>query len=190
MDDKRERILNAAFHLFKQFGFLKTTVDEIARSAQVGKGTVYFYFKNKEDILLSLVEREFSIGIAEIGKAMDQVEKAEEKLRVLFQSTFRFFHSNELVSKVLSMDQGLALSAITEKNKAYQSISINTFMELLDQGQKDGVFRPMNNGKVAFILDNLIRSFHYMHILGFDLHSPEDILEPLIDLVLKGLEKQ
>ena len=46
-EDKRERILDAAFEKFKQFGFVKTTVEEIARHAQVGKGTIYFYFKSR-----------------------------------------------------------------------------------------------------------------------------------------------
>ena len=48
MENKQERILDAAFERFKHFGFLKTTVDEIARQAQVGKGTIYSYFKNKD----------------------------------------------------------------------------------------------------------------------------------------------
>ena len=53
-DDKNERILDAALDKFKQYGFMKTTVDDIARQTQVGKGTIYLYFQNKEDILNAL----------------------------------------------------------------------------------------------------------------------------------------
>ena len=53
-DDKNERILDTALDKFKQYGFLKSTVDDIARQTQVGKGTIYLYFQNKEYILNAL----------------------------------------------------------------------------------------------------------------------------------------
>lgn len=85
MENKQDRILDAAFEKFKQFGFLKTTVDEIARQAQVGKGTIYSYFKNKEEILIALVDREFTRGFAIIAEAMDQEQSSIGKLRKMPQ---------------------------------------------------------------------------------------------------------
>ena len=58
MDEKRKRIrgkiLRAAWRLFRQYGYGKTTVGEVAAEAGIGKGTVYLYFDNKEDILVAL----------------------------------------------------------------------------------------------------------------------------------------
>jgi AcrR family transcriptional regulator len=63
MKNKREKILDAALARFEHYGFLKTTVDEIARQAQVGKGTVYSYFNSKKEILIALVDQEFARGV-------------------------------------------------------------------------------------------------------------------------------
>ena len=57
-DDKRERILKAATQTFAQHGFYKSTISEIANLANVADGTIYLYFKNKDDLLISLFEEE------------------------------------------------------------------------------------------------------------------------------------
>ena len=99
MGDKKQRILDAAFERFSHFGFLKTTVDEIARQAQVGKGTVYSYFASKEEILLSLVEREFTKEFDKIYKAIVQEESTIGKFRKMIEVSFDYFHKNKLVNK-------------------------------------------------------------------------------------------
>ncbi len=55
-DDKRERILRAAWRRIRQYGYAKTTVAEIAADAGIAKGTAYLYFRSKSDIMLALVE--------------------------------------------------------------------------------------------------------------------------------------
>ena len=164
-DNKRDRILDSAFKLFAQYGFLKTTVEEIAAGAQVGKGTIYFYFKNKEDILVAVVDREMTKGINEVSKAMHKEESAEGKLRALLHTAFEYFHKNPMTGKVMAMDQGVALSVIKEKNKAYQGISIAGIKAVLENGHKEGVFREVDFSKVAYTIDSLIRSFHYLSYL-------------------------
>ena len=190
MDDKKERILDAAFERFKKFGFLKTTVDEIARLAQVGKGTIYFYFKNKEDILDSLVNREFQKGLALVAATMDRQPTAEGKLKAAIEVSFDYFHKNELVSKVMAMDQGFVLSAITKKNQELQKISMAGIRRFLKQGIEEGAFRELDVEKTAYVIDSLIRSFHYLHYLGLEMHAPHDLIETVNGLLLKGVARQ
>ena len=190
MEDKRERILDAAFDKFKQYGFLKTTVDEIARQAQVGKGTIYFYFKSKEEILLALVDREMTNGFTEIGLAMVEEPTIPGKLKRLLQGSFDYFHKNEVVSKVMAMDQGFVLSVITQKNKEFQDISVSWIKTILEQGRNEGVFREVDLDKVAYTIDSLIRSFHYLNYLNLENYKPEELLESVFDLLSKGLESR
>ena len=56
MDDKREQILAAARKRFRYYGFRKTTIQEIARDAGVAVGTLYLYFKDKDDLLVACTE--------------------------------------------------------------------------------------------------------------------------------------
>ncbi|MGH9903713.1 MAG: TetR/AcrR family transcriptional regulator, partial [Pyrinomonadaceae bacterium] len=63
--DKREAILRAATHVFARNGYFNSKVADIARQAGVADGTVYLYFKSKEEILRSIFERNTSEAIAE-----------------------------------------------------------------------------------------------------------------------------
>lgn len=190
MENKQERILDAAFERFQYFGFLKTTVDEIARQAQVGKGTIYSYFKNKEEILVALVDREFTKGFTIIAEAMTQEQSTIGKLRKMLQTSFDYVHQNKLVSKVIAMDQGLVLSVITEKSREFQKLSIAGIKSLLEQGQREGVVRSVDADKVAYTIHSLIRSFHYLHYLGLEVYKPEEMLDSILDLLSFGLEER
>ncbi len=189
-DNKKERILDAAFDMFKQYGFMKTTVDEIARLAQVGKGTIYFYFKNKEDILITLVDREMSRGFVEVNNAVSKEKTARGRLEKLLETAFGYFHKNAMVSKVMAMDPGLVLSIITQKNREYQSLSMAGIKSLLEQGRREGVFREVDLDKTAYTIDSLIRSFHYLSYLGLEVYKPEEILDTVLDLLFSGLDER
>ena len=190
MDTKRDRILDAAFDKFRQYGFLKTTVHEIARQAQVGKGTIYFYFKSKEEILNALVDRELTRGFAEVGRAMVEEPTALGKMNRMLEVSFDYFHKNALVSKVLAMDPGLILPKISQKNKEFQDIAISWIGTLLEQGRNEGVFREIDVEKISYVIDSLIRSFHYLQYLGLEKYHPSELIEELYDLIIHGLERR
>ncbi len=190
MENKRDRILNAALDRFKQYGFAKTTVDEIARQAQVGKGTIYFYFRNKEEILEEIMDREMTRGFAAIGQAMTEEPSIQGKLRKALAVCFEYFHNNEMISKVMAMDQGLVMSLVTEKNREFQKFSISWIRTLLEQGRNEGVFRDMDYKKVGYILDSMIRSFHYLHYFDLELYEPGELPETLFELFSRGLLKE
>ena len=85
--NRKEDILNAAQVLFAEKGFEKTTIDEIARHIGIGKGSVYLDFKNKEDILLAIIERH-CISLYEQAESYIKNAKAPyiEILKQVFQN--------------------------------------------------------------------------------------------------------
>jgi len=186
-EEKRERILDAALNKFEQYGFLKTTVEEIAKRAQVAKGTIYSYFPSKEELLLALVDRELRKGYIQVGNAIYKEEDPMEQIRQLFRGAFEYFKNNKLISSVMAMDQGLALSLITDKNRELQGMTITTLASILEQGRNEGKLREVEDEKVAYIMDSLLRSFHYLYYLGLSLHETSDILDSLMDLLSYGL---
>ena len=80
---------------------------------------------------------------------MNRQPTAEGKLRAAIEVSFDYFHKNELVSKVMAMDQGFVLAAITQKNQEFQKISMAGLRNILEQGMKDGEFRELDAGKTA-----------------------------------------
>ncbi len=79
--DKRDAILRAAIQVFARRGFFHAQVADVARAAGVAAGTVYLYFRNKDDLLTSIFEQAMSEAIAEGRSALDGVADPIERLR-------------------------------------------------------------------------------------------------------------
>lgn len=139
--DKREAILRAATCVFAEKGFFNSKVADIAKEAGVADGTVYLYFKNKEDVLHSVFDRAMDKFIAEGRHELSSIDKPEDKLRRIA----------ELHLERLGADRGLAIVFQVELRgsiKFMQEFSAAGFAEYLDiirstidEGQKSGVFR-------------------------------------------------
>ena len=81
--DKRGRILDAAVKVFARKGYFGARVSEIARNARVADGTIYLYFRNKEDILVSLFDEVMAEHIEKGRQELATVEGAEARLLVI-----------------------------------------------------------------------------------------------------------
>lgn len=89
---KREIVLDAAYKTFLSEGFEKTSIDKIARAANIGKGSVYLYFKSKEELFITLMEeKSFLPKLKEIAVQPDGT--LEEKLRVIANGYLDFIES-------------------------------------------------------------------------------------------------
>src|SRR6187455_2300459 len=95
-NDKRERILLAAERIFARHGFFAARVSEIAREAGVADGTIYLYFKSKDDVLISLFESRMERVTAELAAAVDAVPASDPRARLdAFLDTYvRLVHRN------------------------------------------------------------------------------------------------
>src|SRR4029077_8382820 len=85
LGDKRDRILQAAVKVFARNGFHATRVSEIAKAAGVADGTIYLYFKSKEELLISLFEDRVERLLAFMREELPKHETAPEKLRLLIE---------------------------------------------------------------------------------------------------------
>ncbi|MPM48449.1 hypothetical protein SDC9_95174 [bioreactor metagenome] len=89
---KREIVLDAAYKTFLSEGFEKTSIEKIARAANIGKGSVYLYFKSKEELFITLMEeKSFLPKLKEIAVQPDGT--LEEKLRVIANGYLDFIES-------------------------------------------------------------------------------------------------
>src|SRR4030042_1901678 len=80
--EKRDRILRAAVKIFSRKGFFNSKVSEIARAAEVADGTIYLYFKNKDDLLISLFEEKMGEGVAAVRRRRAGGRNAPEKQKI------------------------------------------------------------------------------------------------------------
>src|SRR5947208_966939 len=83
--DKRERILRAAVKVFAKSGFYATRVSDVARAAGVADGTIYLYFKSKDELLVSLFEDRVERLLSFMREELPRHKRAKDKLRRLVE---------------------------------------------------------------------------------------------------------
>lgn len=186
--DKYQKILEAAVVVFAKRGFFQSTVSQIAKQAGVADGTIYLYFKNKDDILVQFYEYKTSQVFKRFRQAVNQATTAEQKLRSLVHTHLEEFQMDINMAIVYQAEthqhQRLAQEIIKEMSKMYRDI----ITEVLELGQQEGHFR--RNLYVGLVMrlitgavDEVINS--WIHAGGsYDLVSMAD---PLVDLLIQGI---
>jgi len=182
VSDKREAILRAAIKVFAQKGYFNSKVADIAKEAGIADGTVYLYFKSKEEILHSVFDRAMEEFIAEGKREIAEIEEADKRLQ-------RIAH---LHLEKLGADRDLAIVFQVElrgSTKFMEEFSGGGFAEYLEiiratihEGQKAGVFRkdlkPITAAKILYgALDEMVTNW----ILSKRAYP----LAPMADEVLK-----
>jgi TetR/AcrR family transcriptional regulator, fatty acid metabolism regulator protein len=161
---KRERILRAAIEVFATHGYFKAKISEVARAAGVADGTIYLYFTNKEDLLVTIFREHTRSFIEALEAKLADVAGAEEKLRIAIG-----FHL-----ETLGRDRALAVVSQVELRHSLKFMSLfsqeefgdylGVIRSIVEQGQEEGVFsdalHPQLVAKAIFgILDEMVTSW-------------------------------
>jgi len=138
----RARILAASLALFKEKGFEATTTKAIARKAKIAEGTVFNYFRTKEDIALYFFEQEVDAAIAAV-KGNKRLRKAtlEERLFKLVQTQLEFLAPHERFigsALIYSLKPGAKLGPFSPSSNALQARYLTFVQELLEDAMRRG----------------------------------------------------
>lgn len=187
-DDKRSRILAAAVKVFARKGYFAAKVSEIARRAEVADGTIYLYFRNKEDLLVSLFDEIMAEHITEARRELEATHGPADKLRVLAERHLRLLGNNRDLAVVFQVE----LRQSTKFMERFAASWLQDYFALLDHaidaGQRDGSLRPELPRKLvtrAFFgaLDEMVTSW----ILAKKDYDLAQWALPLVDLFLHGM---
>ncbi len=192
LGEKDKRILDAAKVLFSRYGIKKTSIEEIAQQAGLGKGTVYLYFKSKDEIFSVLAS-----GFAsEFEKALDDALKISssptERLRAFIETRVGFFDRcfKEYGATAESILEAEASSVMDGLRKQYGGKHIKIIADLLEDGKNSGEFDYGNAHFTALalyhILESLTRPWNY----EVQNMSAEDKVQACVSILLEGLLKR
>jgi len=147
--EKRDRILRAAVKIFSRNGFFNSKVSEIARAAEVADGTIYLYFRNKDDLLISLFEEKMGEVVADVRRRVAAGGNALEKLRIFIENHMDLLEREAGLVEVLQVE----LRQSTKFLKDYTPVKFFEYLEIisdiLEEGKREGVLRPDLNVSVA-----------------------------------------
>ncbi len=184
--DMHKKILETAMRIFARKGFFQTTVDDIARSAKVAKGTLYLYFKDKSDIYISIIENQLNSALSDLQAINKKDLKNGEKLSSIAEDWL--LHSVEFhrFFPVISMENiNQALSIMKKiKPRVFPIITkiIFAVTEIIEKGIENGEFRKVNPRVAAIIFLNIMRTPLLLNLFGAEkIKSCDDILELFFD---------
>jgi AcrR family transcriptional regulator len=155
---KQEQLFNTAAALFAQKGYHGTSINDLAQAMDLQKGSLYHYFKSKEELLFRLLDEYISAALIEIEKICNLDVNPVEKLRLfmLFYSGFYAGDRDRLVLLINDIDKlGEAYRLkVIEKERCYTRALTGIF----DQLQASGVMKPMPPAVAAFAFFGMV---HY-----------------------------
>lgn len=149
---RTNQILNAAMKVFAECGFAGTDVEDIAALAGVGKGTIYRYFKNKEELFFSVLEWGMDTLHKKVIGAISEIKGSMEKLKLALSAYLGFFEENRDFYRVLILEKIEHKPSGHERMKKKHLSDIHFLESILKQGIKEGVFKKMKTDSVAYAL--------------------------------------
>lgn len=145
---KRELILRAATRVFARNGYFNSKVADIARAANVADGTVYLYFKSKDEILHSIFDQNMAEAIAAGRRLISDLNDPREKLRRIAKLHLERLGADRDLAVVFQVE----LRGSTKFMEEFSAAGFAEYLDLLRQcfedGQRSGVFRKQLNAKV------------------------------------------
>jgi len=191
---KRQQILDAAYTVFSRKGFHRATVDEIIALADTGKGTVYNYFTNKEQLFYTLVTEKST----PFENALEAVAHSKEpvliKIENMIRLFLRFYLDNGGLWRVLmhemrgfGSERHSALSlGQREKHQTSFHETIGMLQTVLDEGIQSGVLRECDTKKVAYALFSSIITMVFQNFIDDNI---DDTAHLIADVFFYGVAK-
>jgi AcrR family transcriptional regulator len=187
--DRRGMIIEAAAKSFSLFGYKATTMDQVARLANVGKGTIYTFFKNKEELFNEIVSSLVKEMIAEAEAVIEpELPFAENVHRALYR-LLEFRSKHQLMIKLVQEEKEMGTLAVSEMLVHVEEEIISYLKKKIDTAVAKGAIPPTNSELTSFLLlklyISLVSDWERNHE---PLHS-EEIADVMKIFLVKGLSE-
>lgn len=139
--DKRGLISRAAIEIFAEKGFHQARVSDVALRAGVADGTIYLYFKSKDDLLLCIFEDSMDVLLSGIQMALIGISDPLEKLRVFVRYHFAQVQEHKAVSEVLQVELRLSKKFLKDYRPEKLWSYLGVVKSILEEGKSQGVIR-------------------------------------------------
>ncbi len=188
----KEEIISSAQKLFIQFGIAKTTMEDIAKATGKGKSTLYYYFKNKEEIFTAVLDKEINEIAAEINLQIDSVDSATDKLKAYIITTSLAISKKINLYHVIKGEIKDYWKIVGETKEKYNRLERKKLSEIISLGVKNKEFKTIdeeNFGILSYVLVTTIGSL--AEDLLFGTESPDLIssADTFVDLIVNGIKK-
>jgi AcrR family transcriptional regulator len=189
-DQVRQKIINTAAAIFGKYGFKKTKIEDIAKAMQRGHSSVYYYFKNKEEVFKAVIEQEFSVLINELQNSISSTSDPQQKLRLYLSSRM---HRMKNVSNFYQtmhnemFDSFPFVEAIRQKFDQQEFALIST---ILNEGKERNIFYIEDTDTVTQAIMSAMRGLEIPFFIKQVIIDIDNRIDELLNILFYGLLKR
>lgn len=184
-------IYAAVVKIMNDEGYASVTMDKVAEVAGVAKGTIYAYFKNKEELLREV----FDDALFPLTEITDEIllgkKSPEEKLSDMATAIIKYFDENDKLFRIMMYERELMQSEHKrfQEDHRYQGV-IEKLTKVIQDGARLGQFRKLNPKKVATIFLEAIVVTTKLRLLEKERLPIEDDVNPIHEITMRGIKVQ
>ncbi len=188
---REKQIKEAALRLFSEKGFHNTTITQIADAADLGKGTIYWYWKSKEELAFSLVSDMLRDFLALIEDARDGEGPVVDRFESLVSRVAELYYRETDYLRLLwkfRVDRSYIFSEdYTEKVASYYARMRKALEDMLEAGMRNGEFREIDPKRTAFILLGIAEGLELEWLENEEELSMRDALIEVMGMLLSSI---
>jgi len=191
---RRREILQAAEKVFAIKGFFHTTMNEIARVAEFGTGTLYNFFKSKEDLYFTLIDEKTDELGRLVRAELSRKSSAIERIKRVLVLEMEFIEQNRDFFRIYTSEASRFEWAIKDDCGKKIHDKMVDYIHLLAQVFKEGMevheFRSFNPLDLAHAFEGIVHSFIFEWLISPETYPLVSKVETILEIFLRGVEEE
>lgn len=189
--ERKNQILDTAANVFARMGLHQARMDDIVRESGLSKGAIYWYFKSKDDIIATLVQRFFDQEMHEMQAVRDQDISAHDKLIHITRIFNRDLHQIHDMGLMPLFYDFYALAIRNDPTQSFLQAYFRTtssfFATIFQQGIDRGEFRPIDPHAAAVTLIALFEGLILIWLIDPERVDPDAQIQASVHLLLQSI---
>lgn len=185
--DRKEEIIKAATQSFSLYGYKNTTMDQVARLASVGKGTIYTFFKNKEELFNEIVKTLIKDMQAAANEAIDEKLSFRENVHQAVYKMLEYRREHQLTIKLFQEKRDLGTPAVQTMMQKFEQSILTFIQHKVEQAIERGEIRKCDPEITAFIILKLYIALIFDWEKNYEPMTKEDIAHLFELYIFTGL---
>ena len=182
----KDGIYEATIGVLGEHGIERLTMDRVAEAAGVAKGSLYNYFRNKQELVRFVFDKTVEPAREAVGEVLVQPISAVEKLEAVVRVWFEHFATHRGIFDLLLHRVGRDL--LDQSQKSMRADATDKFQRILKQGMEEGAFRRLDATRAAEMLLGAVTMTIEQQIALNEERPVDESVRSLMDFFLHGVE--
>ena len=186
--DKYQKILDAAVEVIAERGYFNSPISAIAKRAGVADGTIYLYFKSKDDVLRTAIDTTFARFYRQVEEKFETLNSPREQLEYIAEVHLASHQVNRSMAVLMQTEMRQSAKFIAEFSHHHLVKYIQIVREVIRRGQQEGIFRQdISDGVVAHCMFGAIDELLSSAVFTGRAYDPKDTARQVMDVLMNGI---